>query len=121
MEQKLAKIFKSIRYRPESDRTEEIWQAIVSYEKRTTRFKLLFFSFFGFVSLIALVPAVGKLLSDFSQSGFYEYLSLAFSNSGSVITYWKDFVSLLAESLPVLSIVLLLGLIFVFLISAKYA
>jgi hypothetical protein len=90
-------------------------------EKHLTLIKLWSFVAMGVFSFIGLIPALKILSNDFTQSGFYEYLSLIFSSSGSIITYWKDFLLLLAESLPVISIISLCTLIFIFFLSAKYA
>jgi hypothetical protein len=121
MEQKLQQAFKSIKYQQKSDFSENIWQAIVLCDKRNARIKLWVFSTTGLFSLIELAPALKMLFNDFAQSGFYDYFSLLFSSNGSLITFWKDFLLLLAESLPVVSIVLSLTLIFVFFLSLKYA
>lgn len=120
MEQKLVKAFKAIRYEINSDLSENIWQAIVLRDRRIARIKLWTFSIIGLVSFIGLIPVLKIMLSDLTQSGFYEYLSLIFS-SGSIITYWKDFLLLLAESLPVISIISSLTLIFIFFLSIRYA
>jgi hypothetical protein len=121
VEQKLTKAFQAIKYEADSDLPENVWQAIVLRDRCIARVKLWTFSVIGFTSLIGLIPVLKALLSDFTQSGFYEYLSLAFSNGGSIITYWKDFLLLLAESLPVLSIISSLTLVFIFFLSIKYA
>jgi hypothetical protein len=60
------------------------------------------------------------LINDFTQSGFYEYLSLAFSTKGLLFSYWKEFAFSLAESLPTMSIVLSLALLFIFFLSLRY-
>jgi hypothetical protein len=120
MEQKLIKAFQEIKYEADSNLSLTVWQAIVLHDKCIVRVKLWVFSAIGAFSLIGLVPVLKMLTSDLIQSGFYEYFSLAFSNSGSMITYWKDFLSLLAESLPIISIILSLTLIFIFFLSLKY-
>jgi len=121
VEQELKKAFRLIKYQQKSDFPEDIWQAIVLRDKRNARIKLWVFSATGLFSLIGLAPASKMLFNDFTQSGFYDYFSLLFSSNGSLITFWKDFLLLLAESLPVVSILLLLILIFVFFLSLKYA
>jgi len=120
VEQKLAKAFQAIRYEINSDLSENIWQAIVLRDRHIARIKLWAFSIIGLVSFIGLIPVLKIMLSDLTQSGFYEYLSLIFS-SGSIITYWKDFLLLIAESLPVISIISSLTLIFIFFLSIRYA
>ena len=120
MEQELKNTFRSIKYEIKSDLSENIWQTIVLRNKRITRIKLWAFSTTGLLSLIGLAPVLKMLSNDFIQSGFYDYFSLLFSSNGSLITYWKDFLLLLAESLPIMSIILSLTLIFIFFLSLRY-
>ena len=121
VEQKLIKAFQATKYKADSNLPENVWQAIVLRDRCIARAKLWTFSAIGFISFIGLIPVLKLLLNDFTQSGFSEYLSLAFSNSESIIIYWKDFLLLLAESLPVISIISSLTLIFIFFLSIKYA
>jgi hypothetical protein len=64
------------------------------------------------VSVVALIPAVYFLISEMTQSGFYRYLMLIFSDSGIVANYWQNFGFLLLESLPVLSLTMVLAAFF---------
>jgi hypothetical protein len=121
VKQKLIKAFQATKYEADLDLPENVWQAVVLRDRCIARAKLWTFSVIGFISLVGLIPVLKALLSDFTQSGFSEYLSLAFSSSGLIITYWKDFLLLLAESLPVLSIISSLTLVFIFFLSIKYA
>ena len=121
MNQKLKEIFCKSKYEPRVDLAEDIWRVVLSRNKRITNFKLIVFSVVGFASLLGLVPAIKMLLNDLGQSGFYEYLSLAFSSITSITSYWKEFAFSLAESLPLLSTILSLSLIFVFFLSVRYA
>jgi len=121
MEKELVKAFHKARYEEKPDLAENIWHNIVIRNKRIIRFKLWTFSFIGFTSLIGLIPAWKALSSNLAQSGFYEYLSLIFSNSGSVLSYWKELAFSIAESLPMMSIILSLSLVFILFFSIKYA
>jgi hypothetical protein len=67
-----------------------------------------------------LVPTFKILLADLTRSGFYEYFSLLFSDTGSIISYWKEFTFSIAESLPIISIISVLSLLFVCFLSLKY-
>lgn len=120
MEQKLVKAFCNIKYEAKANLAENVWHAIILHDKRIAHLKLWIFSLIGSGSLLGLIPVLKIMLNDFIQSGFYEYLSLAFSSSRSILAYWKDFLSLLAESLPVISILSSLTLIFIFFLSLKY-
>jgi len=120
MEPRLTKAFQKIKYSADSDLPENIWQFIVRREKHLTLIKLWSFVAMGIFSFIGLIPVFVMLLSDLKRSGFYEYFSLTFSSSGSLIAYWKDFILLLGESLPVVSLIATLTLIFIFFLSLKY-
>jgi len=72
------------------------------------------------VSAVGLIPAFEMLLNNLAQSGFSEYFSLIFSDGGSMLTYWKELSFSLAESLPVMSIILTLSTLFVCFLSLRY-
>ena len=95
--------------------------ARIEYEKmRIARIRLILFSGAVFGSCIVLIPAFRYAAQDFYQSGFYQYFSLLLSDRAIVMTYWKDFVMSLAESLPFFSATAMLTLFFAFLGSLKY-
>ena len=120
MEQKLQRVFRQARYEDRENITQNIWQVIVAHEKRTARKKLIFTYTVDLLSLSLLVPVLKILINDLSKSGFYEYLSLTFSNGGIISSYWKEFMFSLAESLPIISIILTLTLVFIFCLSLRY-
>jgi len=120
MEQKLIKIFQKAKYEADTNLSETVWRAITVRGRRITQFKLWVFALAGFASLIGLVPAIKILSSDLAQSGFYEYFSLIFSDSGLMLSYWKEFIFSLAESLPTMSIIFTLSSVFVFFLSLRY-
>lgn len=68
-------------------------------------------------SFMALIPMFIYTLIKLGQSGFYTYFSLMFSDISSLSIYWKELSITLVESLPVLSVLLLLSVFFVFLVS----
>ena len=103
MQEKLTKIFQKAKYEPSPILASTVWDAIIARDKRVIRFKLWIFSFMGFASLLGLVPVFKILLNDLTQSGFYEYFSLIFSDGGSMLAYWKELFLSLAESLPIFS------------------
>ena len=120
MEQELIKAFKKAKYEEDTILAQNIWHSIVVRNKRNTLLRLWAFSVAGLASFMGLIPAWKALLNDLTQSGFYEYLSLAFSNGSSVSSYWKEFSLSIAEALPTMSILLSLSLIFIFFLSLKY-
>ena len=121
MEQKLTKIFQKAKYESEPNLAGNLWNTIITREKRSTKIKLWVFASFGLASLVAIIPVFEVLLKDLARSGFYEYFSLIFSDGSSVLSYWKEFTLSLAESLPVESMIFTLSLVFVFLLSLRFA
>lgn len=120
MDQKILSVFDKAKYKTTNNLPEDIWQNIVKREKRITLLKFYTFAFIGIGSFVGIIPTSKILIQNFSQSGFYEYLSVAFSPNGFATYYWKEFALLLAESLPVMSIILSSALIFIFFLSLRY-
>jgi hypothetical protein len=120
MEDKLIKIFQKAKYEPESDLEQVVWSTIIARDKRTTRFKLWTYGFVGLASFAGLIPAFKILFTDLAHSGFYEYFSLIFSDTGSILSYWKELIFSLTESLPVVSIIFTLSLLFICFLSLRY-
>ena len=121
MEQNLQKLFKQAKYSPESRLSGDIWRVICIKEKKVSMMKSLGYGFIGIISLLLLFPTMKNLINQLSQSGFYQYLSLAFSDIGSIISYWREFMSSLAETIPTTSLIIVLSLFFVFLTASKRA
>ena len=120
MEKDLEKVFQKAKYEPEENLSKNIWATIVLSDRHATRIKLCTFSFTGLVSLIGLFPAFKILFGDLAHSGFYEYSSLIFSDGGAIISYWREFIFSLLESLPIMSIIFSLALILILFLSLKY-
>jgi hypothetical protein len=120
MRHKLTAIFQKVKYESDPNLTERVWHTIVMCDKHITRLKLWAFALIGFTSLVGLAPALRTLLSDLAQSGFYEYFSLIFSDSELILSYWKELFFSLAESLPTISIILTLSLLFICFLSLRY-
>jgi hypothetical protein len=71
-------------------------------------------------SLIALTPVFKMMQKGFVESGFTKFFSLIFSDSAAILSYWHEFILILLESLPVVSILAFLAIILVFLGSLKF-
>ncbi|MEI8174753.1 MAG: hypothetical protein WCG28_02260 [bacterium] len=120
MEENIKSVFNQVRYKPNSKLSDKIWDKIIVRNRRIAYFKITSYSIVGVASLLGFIPMFGILANDFTQSGFYEYLSLAFSKGGIFSAYWKEFAFSLAESLPTMSIVYTLTLVLVFFLSLHY-
>ena len=120
MEKYIKKAFANVKIKPDFDLKDKIWNHLLLRNKRIAYFKLISFSSISIASILGFIPMFKILASDFAQSGFYEYLSLTFSNGGLFSKYSQDFIYSLAESLPTMSIIFSLTLIFVFFLSLRY-
>ncbi len=70
--------------------------------------RIIFFSS-GFVgSLIAFIPVFSSTQAEVAKTGFFRVLSLIFSDSGAVMSFFNQYLLSLLETLPVLNIILLL-------------
>jgi len=71
------------------------------------------------ISALALIPAGQMVWAGFSESGFFQFFSLLFSDAGIVLTYWQSFGLSLLETLPAMSLIILLTVILAFVESLK--
>jgi hypothetical protein len=75
----------------------------------------------GFVfSLAALVPAFQSAWGSLSDTGFLAYLSLAFSDTGSILSSWGAYLSALLEALPILNLIVLFAVMLALLESVRF-
>ncbi|MFA5076107.1 MAG: hypothetical protein WC480_01680 [Patescibacteria group bacterium] len=70
-------------------------------------------------SIIALVPASKMVQTSLAESGFLQFFSLLFSDFQVVTAYWQSFTLSLLETLPIISLTVLLVVVLVFLESLK--
>ena len=88
---------------------------LIRIEREKVRAARIRFAVLGttaLASIFVLIPAYQYAASEFAQSGFLQYFSVAFSDSGIVFIYWKEFALTLAESAPVFGATILLSAIF---------
>lgn len=96
--------------------------ARIQEERRllTIKRQLAIFSLGVAGSAIAFIPAFKMLQTGLYESGFLQFFSLIFSDFGTVISYWQNFVMSLLETLPIINLAILLTIIFVFMGSLKF-
>ena len=96
---------------------DEVLLRIYGVQRRWTRVRTALFGFCAVAAGALLVPAWGALQNELALSGFTRFVSLAFSDWSTIITYGKDLGISLLESLPVFSAVAVLGLLLAFMAS----
>ena len=121
MEQNLQKLFKNATYSPEGRLSGDIWNAIEYKNAQITKWKRFGYLGASVLSLFGSAFSIKSLIAEFSRLGFYDYLSLAFSDSGVIATYWKEYTLSLVDSLPIASLAVLFFLLFVLFISIRRA
>lgn len=114
------KLFKSLN---ELEPPEGIFNNIISRielkKRRTAKIKLSLLSVAALSSFASFFPVFSYAASEFSQSGIYYYVSLIFSDLNLISIFWKDFLYVLAESFPLISLTAILIAFFIFLVSFK--
>jgi hypothetical protein len=61
----------------------------------------------GGLSFVSFFPIFINLVSQMQNSGFWNYLSLLFTDTSVVVTYWKSFSMSLIEATPVFPLTLI--------------
>lgn len=89
-------------------------------QQKRARLRLGIMSVLSLSSLITLIPALRYLIQGIEQSGFYQYISLAFSDGNIALYYWKEFTLSLAESLPLVATIATLSILFTLLLSIRF-
>ncbi|MFA6315226.1 MAG: hypothetical protein WC648_02560 [Candidatus Paceibacterota bacterium] len=59
-------------------------------------------------SLVAVFLSGRYLINSFYESGFYNYFSLLFSGDSTVLSYWKELVYSMVETMPILGTIVFL-------------
>lgn len=96
--------------------------ARIDFEKRrSVGFRLMFLGVATTASLAVMILSFQYVAREFYQSGFYQYFSLIFSDGAVIMTSWKEFVLSLAETAPIMKIIIFLSAVFAFLVSSKLA
>lgn len=119
MEQNLQKLFKGAIYQPERRLSGDIWHSIQTKSNRISHLKTFGYFVAGILSLSGSIFSIKNLIVEFNQLGFFNYLSLMFSDGGVIAIYWKEYTLTLLDSLPMLSIIISFILLFVLSISIK--
>ncbi len=104
---------------PPSGLLQKVMDRLHKEERLYALRRVVLFSVVAVGSLVGLLPAFNNLAADFNQSGFWQFFSLAFSDFSIITEYWKSFLMMLLETLPVMSLALFLAVIATFLQSVR--
>ena len=99
-----ASIFRLInmdKIRPPNTLRKAVLVGIAREERHWAKIYLSISSFVFLASSAGIVISLKYLTQSFYQSGFYQYLSLIFSENSSVLIYWKELSYSLIETIPI--------------------
>lgn len=119
MKDNLSKLMKQAYNQPETGLSADIWRAIEVRQTKNLKIKSLSYGVIGILSLGGFVLMTVSVVKQFAYSGFFDYASLVFSDSGLIATYWREYLLSLADSLPVASLGVAFFLLFSMLVSIK--
>ena len=88
--------------------------------RRRARIRVACFGTLSLAAIFTLVTASQELYAELTQSGFPQFISLLFSDTGILAAYWKEFAFSLAESFPIFAASMVLASVFVLLFSLRF-
>jgi len=98
---------------------KELFNAVlnrIEAEKgKKARINLMFSSIGSAISFAVLFVSFGYLSQSLYQSGFYDFVSLIFSDGSLILDLYQEFGLLILESLPALEIAIVLSALLSFL------
>jgi hypothetical protein len=89
-------------------------------QRVATNRRICFFSISTAFSIIALFFGFRSMQVNLINSGFWNFFSLIFSDFKIVVAYGWNFVLTLLETLPVVNLIILFVIVFLFLESIKF-
>ena len=99
---------------PPADLEARILARIDAAQRRVAHSRMTALRFTAVASSAGVIFAFQYAFEGFARSGFYQYLSLLFSDNAIVFASWKEFAFSLVESVPILCVTILLSSLFVF-------
>lgn len=106
-------------FHPSKELRKNILLQIVKEEGRRAKNYLLASFATAAASIVGFIFAAQYVTQAISQTSFYRYFSLLFSDSDIVLSYWRQFTLSLVESLPFFAVTLVLVAIVVLMVSIR--
>jgi hypothetical protein len=119
MEKDLNLLFKKIAFEPDLSLKDKIFETINLKKKRRARFGIFTYLGSSFAFLTGSIFSFQPLIKGLNSLGFFEYVSLVFSDGSALALIWKDYLLTLVDSLPVASLGLSMFLLFLLFVSIK--
>ena len=83
------------------------------------RRRIMLYSALFIMSVTAVIPAANILIAESAESGFFQFISLIFTDSNVILVYLQSFSLALLEALPAVGLLAVLSVTLVFLWSLK--
>ena len=115
----LGQTFKKIEYSPRPTLASDIIKKIRERQELLGRRRFWGFTILGNISLVLVVPAAMLLITQISQSGFLNYLSLA--GTSAISSSGSELVSTILSTLPLTGIIAVLAALLGFVWSLRKA
>lgn len=119
MEKDLNLLFKKITLEPDLSLKDRILGEINSKRKRRAHLSIFAYLGSSFVFLAGSIFSFRFLIKGLNSFGFFEYMSLMFSDGSALALIWKNYFLTLVDSLPVASLGLSVFLLFLLFVSIK--
>lgn len=105
---------------PPNDLFDKIMLRLESEKKLSaTKRHFFIFSVIMAISAISFIPVLKMMQNELSQTGFFNFVSLIYSDFGLIVSYWQYYSFSLLESLPTTSLIVLSIVSLIFLQSVK--
>jgi hypothetical protein len=119
MEKDLNSLFKKVIFEPDLSLKDRIFETVNL--KRKKRARLGTFAYLGssFIFLAGSIFSFRFLIKGLNSLGFFEYVSLMFSDGSALASIWENYLLTLVDSLPVASLGLSVFLLFLLFLSIK--
>lgn len=115
MNKQITRLFHKLPERPvPAGLSTAIMQKIERSEINRLRIRALIHGALVCAALVLCVPAIKYIGATVAQSGFGEYFSLVFSDSGLIVSHFQDFMLLIADALPVTGGIALVAIALIF-------
>lgn len=119
MDLNLSKLLKKAKNYPKIGLSDSIWRVIEAKQAKSRRVQSFLYSSSLILSFGGFVFMSVAVVKEFILSGFFQYVSIAFSGGGVFAVYWKEYLLTLADSLPVASLGVTLFLLVSMLVSIR--
>lgn len=90
-------------YEVSNDLSDRILMRVRQAEKRQALFESVFSYSFLSLAILSIIVSGLWIYQDASQTGLWTMLSLVFTDSSTIFSFWKEFAVSVIESVPFIS------------------